>query len=108
MPEMPEKLVTTKFPSCLKILGSIWRIWGDLEERKWTANSIFEKVFGDAFLKAFSIAFWHQLGVVFWRLETWKIAIFFQKNNDFYKIDVFKRETKKTLILETFSETKTM
>ena len=30
------------------------------------------------------------------KVETWKIAIFFQENNDFYKISVFEKASKKT------------
>ena len=70
------------------LFGAILEVLGG---QNGCQKSIFEPFFSMFFL----IAFWHRFLVEFSRLRTWKIAIFLRENNDFCKIDVFEKGTKK-------------
>ena len=76
------------FGGVFSILGRFWEVLGRPRG--------FENRFLGWFLAMlFSSAFWHRFWMDFWRSQTWKIAIFLRKNNDFHKIDVFEKGVKK-------------
>ena len=58
---------------------------------KWTPKVDLRAFFSMLFWNAF----WYQILIDFWRLRTRKIAILFEENNDFCKIGVFDKGTKK-------------
>ena len=70
------------------VFGEFWEVFGG-------QNGSQDQVLGVFFSMFVSNAFWHRFLRVFGRSETWKIAIFLKENNDFYKIDVFEKVSKK-------------
>ena len=69
------------------LLGPIFKNFG---RPNGLPNSIFEAFFSTLVF----IAFEHPIWVDFSRVRTRKIAIFFKKNNDFYKIGFFDKDPK--------------
>ena len=81
------------------MLGRFWEVLG-------AQNGSQNRFLGGFFSMFFSSAFRHRFLMVFGRLETWKIAIFLKENNDFYKIDVFKKVSKKPRFWSRFRRPK--